>query len=82
MIDIDETSTIGETFARAVQAYGSRPFLAVPPGHIAAIIATATKSIMLRQATRKRHYALRTALKATGMVTASRCYWTTVRSIC
>jgi acyl-CoA synthetase (AMP-forming)/AMP-acid ligase II len=32
MIDIDETTTIGEAFARAVQAYGSRPFLAVPAG--------------------------------------------------
>jgi crotonobetaine/carnitine-CoA ligase len=32
VIDIDETSTIGDAFARAVQAYASRPFLAVPAG--------------------------------------------------
>src|ERR1700761_1985000 len=31
MIDIDEGSTIGETFFRAAAAYGARSFLAVPP---------------------------------------------------
>src|ERR1700758_130507 len=32
MIEIDETSTIGEVFQRAVHAYGDRAFLAVPAG--------------------------------------------------
>jgi crotonobetaine/carnitine-CoA ligase len=32
MIAFDDNTTIGEAFARAAQAYGSRPFLAVPVG--------------------------------------------------
>lgn len=32
MIEIGETSTIGDAFARAAQAYGPRPFLAAPAG--------------------------------------------------
>ena len=32
MIEIDDTTTIGEAFDRAVAAYGPRPFLAAPPG--------------------------------------------------
>ena len=32
MIDIDDTTTIGEAFARAAEAYSSRPFLAAPAG--------------------------------------------------
>ena len=32
MIEIDETTTIGEAFDRAVAAYGTRPFLAAPAG--------------------------------------------------
>ena len=32
MIPIDERSTIGETFARAAERYGARPFLAAPAG--------------------------------------------------
>jgi crotonobetaine/carnitine-CoA ligase len=32
MIEADETSTIGEAFRRAVEAYADRPFLAVPEG--------------------------------------------------
>ncbi|MDQ8727485.1 AMP-binding protein [Bradyrhizobium sp. LHD-71] len=32
MIEIDDSTTIGEAFAAAQQAYGARPFLAVPKG--------------------------------------------------
>jgi acyl-CoA synthetase (AMP-forming)/AMP-acid ligase II len=32
VIEIDETSTIGDAFARAVRAYAPRPFLATPAG--------------------------------------------------
>jgi acyl-coenzyme A synthetase/AMP-(fatty) acid ligase len=32
VIEIDETSTIGDAFARAARAYASRPFLAAPAG--------------------------------------------------
>ena len=32
MIDTDETTTIGDAFARAVEAYATRPFLCVPKG--------------------------------------------------
>lgn len=32
MIPIDDTSTIGDAFARAAKAYGPRPFLAAPAG--------------------------------------------------
>ena len=32
MIAIDETTTIGDAFARSAQAYAPRPFLAAPAG--------------------------------------------------